>query len=395
MDTAHTFKTEKERLEALNSYKILDNEPEQDYDSINMLVAMICDVPISLIQIMREDKFHFKSKLGVDMDNFDRKLSFCNTTVQTGEFLEVQDARIDERFMNNPIVTQYKAVFYAGIPLINKDNFIFGTVCVYDYKPKTLNEEQREALRILANQVVNLFELRKTNLFHMKFEKELQNKNEQLKEFASHVSHDLKSPLANITSLTQMLKEDDLNSLSEDSQQYLDYIEESTTILKDYVDGILLHYKSDELLKTNKETFMLDELAEDIKSILITKKERLLYPKHTEIKNINRAAVSQILINLVDNAIKYNDKKNPVIKIDYTTNLFFHKFSVSDNGVGIPRDKQDVIFKIFKTLKNPDGKSSTGIGLSTVKNLVEKLGGEISLTSQKGKGSTFTFTIEK
>ncbi|MEM6515082.1 MAG: GAF domain-containing sensor histidine kinase, partial [Bacteroidota bacterium] len=352
MDASHSFKSEKERLEALNSYHIIDNEPEADYDSINMLVAMICDVPISLIQILREDRFYFKSKLGVDMDYFDRKLSFCNVTVKRGKYLEIKDARLDDRFKDNPVVTKYKAVFYAGIPLINKDGFTMGTICIYDYKPKELNEDQREALRILSNQVVNLFELRKTNYLHEKYERELSNRNEHLKDFASHVSHDLKSPLANITSLTQMLKEDDLNSFSEESELYLDYIQESTTVLKDYVDGILLHYKSDELLNTNNEDILLDDLAEDIKLILMTGKEKLIYPQNTEIKNINRAALSQILINLIDNALKYNDKKKPIIEIDYFSDLFFHKFSVSDNGVGIPKDKQEIIFKIFKTLKN-------------------------------------------
>jgi len=395
MEATHTFKNEKERLEALNSYHIIDDEAEQDYDNINMLVAMICDVPISLIQILREDKFHFKSKLGVDMKSFSREISFCSTTISQGKYLEIEDARIDERFKDNPVVTQYKAVFYAGIPLINEDGFVLGTICVYDYRPRKLNEEQREAMRIFANQVVNLFELRKQNFLHKKYEKELGIRNQQLKDFASHVSHDLKSPLANITSLTQLLKEDDLNSLSEESIQYLNYIEESTTVLKDYVDGILLHYKSDELLKTQKEDVPLEELIEDIKNILITKKEKLIYPKNEMVRNIHKSAVSQILINLVDNALKYNDKKKPVIKIGYTSDLFYHKFSVSDNGVGIPKDKQGLIFEIFQTLKNPDGKSSTGIGLSTVKNLVEKLGGTISLESKKGKGSTFSFTLAK
>lgn len=70
-----------------------------------------------------------------------------------------------------------------------------------------------------------------------------------------------------------------------------------------------------------------------------------------------------------------------------------HQFTVTDNGIGIPESQQSKIFEIFKTLKNDFGKSSTGIGLSTVKNLVEKLNGEISLISELGKGSTFTFTI--
>ncbi len=395
MEPIETKYSEDERLKVLNSYQIIDTEPESDYDNINMLIAMICDVPVSLISIMGDDKFYFKSKLGVYSKDYAREISFCNTTVQQQDLLIINDARKDERFKNSRLVTHNKIVFYAGIPLTNKDGYILGTICVYDYKVRALDNQQKEAIRILSNQVVNLFELRKKNINHKRVENELQKRNEQLNDFAGHVSHDLKSPLANITSLTALLRADDLNSLSEESKEYLDYIEESTTVLKDYIDGILMYYKSDELLKNQNQDVSVEELADDIEYILITKEDKLKYPKDVIIKNINKPAIYQILINLVDNALKYNTSKERVVEIKYNSDLFFHKFSVSDNGIGIPKDKQDVIFKIFKTLKSHNGKSSTGIGLSTVKSLVEKLGGTISLKSEKGKGSTFTFTIAK
>ncbi|WP_026755905.1 GAF domain-containing sensor histidine kinase [Sediminibacter sp. Hel_I_10] len=395
MEPIETKYSEDERLKVLNSYQIIDTEPESDYDNINMLIAMICDVPVSLISIMGDDKFYFKSKLGVYSKDYAREISFCNTTVQQQDLLIINDARKDKRFKNSRLVTHNKIVFYAGIPLTNKDGYILGTICVYDYKVRELDNQQKEAIRILSTQVVNLFELRKKNINHKRVENELQKRNEQLNDFAGHVSHDLKSPLANITSLTALLRADDLNSLSEESKVYLDYIEESTTVLKDYIDGILMYYKSDELLKNQNQDVSVEELADDIEYILITKEDKLKYPKDVIIKNINKPAIYQILINLVDNALKYNTSKERVVEIKYNSDLFFHKFSVSDNGIGIPKDKQDVIFKIFKTLKSHNGKSSTGIGLSTVKSLVEKLGGTISLKSEKGKGSTFTFTIAK
>ena len=395
MNALQTIQNEDQRLKQIDSYQILDTASESDYDNINMLVAMICDVPISLIQILGKEKFHMKSKLGVDIEEINLNASFCKYTIKDDKLLEVEDARKDHRFKDNPIVTQQKALFYAGIPLINKEGYTLGTICIYDYRTKRLDEEQKEAMRILATQVVNLFELRKSNLIHEKIENELKDRNDHLKDFASHVSHDLKSPLANITSLTELLREDDLNTLSDESKHYLDYISESTEILKEYIDGILVHYKSDELLDNKVEDIPLNEIASEIKLLLVGRNQKLTYDDSIIIKNINKAAVSQILINLVDNALKYNDKKTPTIKIDYISDLFYHKFSVTDNGIGIPEKKQKLIFKIFKTLKNPNGKSSTGIGLSTVKNLVEKMGGSIFLQSEKGKGSTFTFTIAK
>lgn len=395
MDAFQAIQNEDERLRQVESYQILGTAPESDYDNINMLVAMICDVPISLIQVLGKEKFYLKSKLGVDIDEINLDASFCRYTIKNDKLLEVEDAREDIRFKDNSIVTQQKALFYAGIPFLNKEGYTLGTICVYDYRPRKLEEEQKEALRILANQVVNLFELRKSISIHQKIENELIDRNDHLKDFASHVSHDLKSPLANISSLTELLREDDFNSLSQESKQYLDYISESTEILKEYIDGILVHYKSDELLNNKTEDIFLDVIASKIELLLVGKNQKLIYEKNVPIKNINKAAVSQILINLVDNALKYNDKEIAIINIDYVSDLFYHKFSVTDNGIGIPEDKQKFIFKIFKTLKNPIGKSGTGIGLSTVKNLVEKMGGSIFLKSSKGKGSTFSFTIAK
>ncbi len=395
MIVAKLKNNEEERLKVLNTYQVLDSEPEADYDNINKLVAMICDVPVSLISIMAEDRFFFKSNLGAPFSESSREISFCNVAVLNSDVTVVPDARKDARFKDSYLVENNKVIFYAGIPLINSEGYILGTICVYDYKVRDFDDQQKESLRILSAQVVHLLELRKKNLMHQHVEKTLQERNEHLKDFASHVSHDLKSPLANITSLTELLRDDDSNSLSEESKEYLNYIEESTTVLKKYIDGILIYYRSEELLKNQKEDVELGDLAKDIEHILITKRDQLNYPKSILIKNINVAAVYQILINLVDNALKYNKSKKRIVDIQYSSDLFFHKFSVSDNGVGIPKDKQHLIFKIFKTLKNSNGKSSTGIGLSTVKSLVEKLGGSIKLKSEKGKGSTFTFTIAK
>nr|WP_321223861.1 ATP-binding protein [uncultured Psychroserpens sp.] len=388
-------KNELQRLDAVKSYNILDTLPESNYDDITQLIATICDVPISLITVLDENRNFFKSHYGIPFSESPRDISFCGHAILQDEILIVSDARLDDRFIDNPLINDLQAIFYAGMPLIDPDGYNLGSICVFDHKPRVLNDNQIEALKILSKQVINLFELRKKNAILEKAKLELEKRNHQLNAFASHVSHDLKSPLANIISLTDLLRNENIGKLSTDSNEYLDYIEESTTILKDYIDGILLHYKANELLKSKREDVKLDDVFEDIKQILISKTDKLIYPKGLLIKNINKAALSQILINLVDNALKYNDKPNRQIEITYESTSLNHKFSVIDNGIGIENDKLTYIFEIFKTIKNDHGKSSTGIGLSTVKDLVEKLGGTISVKSNIGQGSTFSFTLAK
>ncbi|WP_179335064.1 sensor histidine kinase [Winogradskyella costae] len=384
---------EVERLKAVNSYSIIDTLPENDYDNLTELAATICDVPIALITILDKERNFFKSHYGISLSESPRELSFCGHAILENDIFIINDAREDIRFIDNPLLDEQNVVFYAGVPLLDPSGYKLGTICIFDHIPRQLNESQIKALKTLGKQVVNLLELGKKNTNLNLIKGELEERNAQLKSFASLVSHDLKSPLSNIIALTDLLKEENKNNLSDDSLQYLDYIEDSTTVLKDYIDGILLYYSADELLTSSKVNIKLSDIVEDIKHILISDHEQLLFTDAV-IKNVNKAALSQILINLVDNALKYNDKQDRKVEIKYQLLPTHHKFSVIDNGIGIPLNQQKEIFEIFKTIKNDFSKSNTGIGLSTVKNLVEKLNGEIAVDSELGKGSTFSFTIE-
>jgi signal transduction histidine kinase len=387
---------ELKRLEVLRQYQLLDTLPENDYDDITKLISTICKVPISLITLLDSDRNFFKSHYGIPFNESPRNISFCgHAIIESDDIFMVQDSRLDERFHDNPLVKELNAIFYAGVPLINPEGFALGTICVFDHQPRVLTDSQIDALIILSKQVVNLFESRRKNFILEKAKNELEERNKELKNFAAHVSHDLKSPLANIMSLTYLLKDENQGVLSSESLEYLDYIEESTGILKDYIDGILLYYKADELIKEKKETLNFQQLFEELEQILVLKADEFVYPATKTIENINKPALTQIFINLIDNGLKYNFSKKRNITIAYDETKEFHVFSVSDNGVGIPEDKQAYIFELFKTLNTNNKKASTGIGLSTVQNLVHKLGGMISVSSELNKGSTFTFTIKK
>ena len=317
--------------------------------------------------------------------------------MQKEDIFIVEDSRKDIRFKDNPLVSDYEAIFYAGVPLKNKEGLALGTLCIFDHKPRQLTTLQKNALITIAKQVMNLFDLRLNNKLLADTEQELLDRNAELNKFASHVSHDLKSPLATIMSLTDLLKNEDDNTLTEDSVEYINYIEESAESLKNYIDGILIHYKANELLNADKEYITIDKLFSSIQRIhLLDDKQFKTTPNQTAIF-INKAAVTQVLLNLVDNALKYNNKPNPEVVINYSENADFHIFSVSDNGNGIPADQQKEVFTLFNNNNQTDvtGKKGTGIGLFTVKNLVKKLNGTITLQSKIDIGSTFTFTIAK
>ncbi|MCF4101743.1 GAF domain-containing sensor histidine kinase [Gillisia sp. M10.2A] len=391
---------EESRLATLHDLNILYTEADDNYDNITQLASFICKVPVSLITLVGEEKQWFKSKSGTDMCESDRDISFCSHAIlKPRELMEVKDARIDPRFKNNPFITaDFPIIFYAGMPLLSSNGTALGSLCVIDSKPNSLDENQKEALRVLAKQVENLFELRRQNLHLEKMRLELKSKNSQLKEFAGTVSHDMKMPLANIIITSDILKAKYGKNIDEEGINYLNYLKQSSFKLSNYITGILDHYESDTLTDSLNEDFDIHDLLEQIIDLLnINYDCEINLPAENIIVNSNRSALEQIFLNLLGNSLKYNDKEQIVIDISCESDFNFYYFTISDNGIGIPEDKQTEIFELFKVLAETDrtGNKGNGIGLSTVRKLITSLGGEISVNSEIGKGTTFKFSVKR
>ncbi len=391
---------ERERLKELESYSILDTLSETDYDNITAIAAAICGTQISVISLVDDKRQWFKSNRGLDVTETPREQSFCAHAINDQEnVLIVEDARIDIRFHDNPAVISDPAViFYAGVPLISDNGLPLGTLCVMDQKPKLLSESQIQSLRALGHQVMNILNLRKTKLTLEKTLENLEEKNLELERFAYVAAHDLKSPLNGIVGLSQLLSENYSSQIDDEGKEILSLIAKSSDNLRNLIDGLLEYSRCDKVLKENKSQINLDSLVDDFTGLFVYEKNLTLELK-TSITDIvlNRAALEQVLINLVTNSIKYNDKKNVEIEIGVSETTTHYKFYVQDNGPGIALENQEKIFDIFKIMDNQDrfGNKGNGIGLATVKKVIENSGGTIKIKSEPTKGAKFIFTIEK
>lgn len=384
----------------MRSYSILDTLPESDYDNITKIAAEICGTPISLISLIDDKRQWFKSHHGLDATETPKEYAFCGHAINTpNDVFIVQDARKDERFHDNPLVTgDPHVIFYAGVPLVSEAGLPLGTLCVIDHKPNLLSQSQISSLSALSNQVFNLLELRKSKQQLERTIMELEEKNEGLERFAVVAAHDLKTPLINISSLAQLFQNQYKDILDSEGLEMLEMIIGSSGNLIGLIDGLLQYSKSESLLREGKSDIELQMLRTDLEGLFNYDHQLKLVLKSdlTKIK-AHKTALHQILINLITNAIKYHDKETVEIELGVSESDTHFLFYVKDNGPGIETIHQERIFKIFEKLAATDkfGVRGNGIGLATVKKIVEKLGGAIRVESDLGKGAKFIFSLEK
>ena len=165
---------ERERLDALARYDVLDTPRERELNDIVAIAAQICGVPSALITLIDDKRQWFKAVLGVEATETPREIAFCNRAIDQLGTMVIEDASQDPRFAANPLVTGDAHVrFYAGAPLLTPDGLPLGTLCVLDTEPRQLAEEHRQALEALARLVMTHFELRRLLAAKQADEKEL------------------------------------------------------------------------------------------------------------------------------------------------------------------------------------------------------------------------------
>ena len=153
---------EKQRLDVLRDFGVLDTGPEQDFDDLAQLAAAICEVPVALVSLVDTDRQWFKARVGIDDAEMPLSQSICAHVIRANDFTEIPDTTADPRTADNPVVTGPDHIrFYAGALLKTSQGVSLGTLCVLDRVPRKLTDLQKQTLEVLADQVMRQLELRR------------------------------------------------------------------------------------------------------------------------------------------------------------------------------------------------------------------------------------------
>ena len=224
--------------------------------------------------------------------------------------------------------------------------------------------------------------------------KNLEAKNESLNNYIKMVSHDLKSPVRNVNALMSWIMEEEKNKMSEDSKNNCLLVSENLTKMDNLINGILKHATIGAQMEEKKNI--------DIEALLIEIKNNSPIPDHIDVRwpdnlptiSMERIWVEQLFTILLTNAIEATEHLSQgLIEIESEDDAEFWKFSISDNGRGIPERHHKGIFEMFRKLENKT--TSAGVGLALAKKITALYGGRIWLESEENKGTTFYFTLKK
>lgn len=381
-------------------YSILDTGDEKDFNDLTTLASAICQTPIALINLFDEKRQSVKSLIVSNIAKSALEQSFSVPDISAEQdILIVEDAASDERFLPQPYINeQDKITFYAGVPLVNDDGVMLGSLSVIDRQQKSLTPEQINALKIIARQVVDKLELRKKAIVSEDTIRELRYSNLFMQKFNAMAAHDIKNPMSSILLSAQSLKFRLQKLKDADCERLADLNISSTKRLMTLLDDMLAYSKSPSLLLTQKVKIDLQELLSVVVSMVtVPANFRIELPAGKHTLFISSVAVQQIFINLLTNAIRYNDKAQGTLHIRFKEDEENLYFEVEDNGIGIDKAYHEKIFNNSFTLKITDRyeKKGSGIGLSTVKELVKALNGRIAVKSVPGESTTFYISLSK
>jgi signal transduction histidine kinase len=393
MKSAKKHPRESERLAELFKYEVMDSEDEAVFDQLTEMSSVIFETDICLISLVDGERQWFKSKHGLSASETSKEIAFCSHAILQKEVFEIQDARKDERFHDNPLVTGDPNIrFYAGAPLISDKGLPLGTLCVIDSKPHTLSADKKNALKVLADQVISQLELRLQN-------RRLKRINQQREQLLALIAHDLRSPFSSILGFSKRLRKKAGTESPENIAKMADAILTS---------GHVVFQLLDELLQWSQlQMGAISCQLEALELLPLVSINKTLLQETFDVKNIDlvlnidnnvmvkgdKTLISAVIRNLLANAAKYTpiDGKITIVAEDVDGMV---QVSIADTGEGISDQQMDACFSSpVDSQVGTEGEQGFGLGLNLCQDFIERQNGRIWFDKDYQQGTKVVFSL--
>ncbi|PXF58476.1 MAG: hypothetical protein C4B58_06340 [Deltaproteobacteria bacterium] len=283
------------------------------------------------------------------------------------------------------------------VPLIAVGEVV-GVMNLASGKVMKLDQKMIDLLEVIGNQIS--VAIKNSGLYEniLKKKNKLLEKKNMIEFFAYSTSHDLKGPAIAIYGISKLLNKKYGHILDDKGRDYCEKIQKTSEQIVTLVEKINIYVQA-KVAPLDIEDIriggIIGELKEEFSSVLESRHIHWIKPKKDHIVKADRLAITRVLRNLVDNALKYGGDNLSEIKIGYRKDKNFHILSVGDDGVGIKKDQYKKIFRVYQREKTSQGTAGAGLGLAIVKEVAERHGGEAWAEPGPEKGTTFYIAISK
>jgi signal transduction histidine kinase len=395
---------DEQRVAEIERYRILDDTaPRRDLVALVEVAAEVARVPMATINLITDAEQHQVAAVGFDAAVCRREDSMCNAVLHDGRPVVVPDASLDERFRDNPFVTGAigDVRFYATHQLVTPNGIVIGTLCVFDTVPRQLTDDQERAIVALADRVVDLLELelrtRELGATVSQLERaraELQRSNEQLAAFAGQVSHDLLNPLTAVTMSLRLVGEQLEEPTSLDPSQLGWLVTRAVSgahRMESLIEDLLSFARlGGRLVRAEVDLgAVLAEVSEDL-AVALT--DASLTAGALPVVSGDPVQLRAVVQNLIANAAKFvQPGVAPKIEVSAAPVAGGWRIEVADHGIGISPEHRE---RVFEPLARIDQSiAGCGIGLATVRRVIDSHGGRIGLAETPGGGTTAWFEL--
>jgi signal transduction histidine kinase len=386
---------ESARLDALRSYNVLDTPPEREFDDLVRLAAQVSCCPVGSLTFVDSEREWYKARLGFEVAQTPRARSgLCSNTILQRNALIVPDALADERFMRSIPATELGVRFYVGVPLVNPESHVLGTLCVLDRVPRQIAPEQLEALHVIARQVMRHLELRRVARI-----------GEFRERLISILSSDLRQPLQRLLlSARHGLRP--VGSPSAENR-YLEEIaisaERMTRVMRDAMD--FARTRDGSRLSWSPRPTSLAAVCRRVVlefGFSYPTREIQLEVSDEGVAMWDEDRIAQAVSNLVVNAFRYGAPALPV-RLGCSGDDSECVISVHNEGEPIPPEVMGRLFAPFcrRVAPNEPGEgrpppmSGIGLGLFVVRQVAVSCGGTVEVSSSSEMGTTFRLRLPR